>query len=201
MPKQPGHRMRDPVLVGQALPQNHEAAAFTMDGTGIGELPQTRQKTRGPGQSPGMKLGIAARQPAAIGGIGWGCVSQRRKGQDLCPGGAPACQLMRIEKAERRVLRQRDALAGGRQGWPCGQRSLIPGRVRGGGGADRVKVQMAFGEGRKPGQPVSQAGTFKGLHKAQMPFGQGDIAVFGQGAKHRNPGLGHARPGQRLMPG
>ena len=65
-----------------------------------------------------MKLRIAAGQPEDI-GVGSGASSASgEKGRISAPARAPACEHMRIDEGERRVPRQRDALAGRRGSRP-----------------------------------------------------------------------------------
>ena len=63
------------------------------------------------GKRAGMQLRIAARQPAAIAGIGRRLVSEGREGNDLRPRTPPSFDDMRIDECKGGIASQRDALA------------------------------------------------------------------------------------------
>ncbi len=102
---------RMPVGIDQAGAQRHVAAALAMHRAGLRESAHALGKARRGGELAGMQFRIAAGQPGDVaGGIGR-LVGQRREGDDLGARRAPAFQQMRIDKGERHVARQRDALA------------------------------------------------------------------------------------------
>src|SRR5215831_21376688 len=94
------------------LPQNHVATTLAMDGNGARrQAAQPGVKTASRRQRCGMKLGIAAGQPHAIGaGIGR-FVAERREDEDLSAGRPPAIEQMGIEKGEGAVPGDRDTLS------------------------------------------------------------------------------------------
>ena len=103
-------------LVGEALPQNHVAAAFAMRRPRFNESAQTGKKRLRRREAFRVQLGIAARQPAEFAMVGRRLIGKRRKESDVRARLLPAGQNMRIEKRERFVLGDRDALRGRRQG-------------------------------------------------------------------------------------
>src|SRR5262249_53314991 len=102
--EQARHAMRAALLVRQALPQNHIAAAFPMDGPCPGEVLQACKKTLCGCKPFRMELRVAARQPAKVAVI-WGrLIGKRREEVDFRARLSPAKKNMRIEKRKGFVL-------------------------------------------------------------------------------------------------
>ena len=107
--EQSRHRVPNAIRIFEALPEHHVAAALPVHGTRRGEARESLAELRGSGEPSGMKLGIAARKPAAIAIIRWRLIGEWREGNDLRAGAPPAVEHMRVDEAEGLVLRERDA--------------------------------------------------------------------------------------------
>src|ERR1700685_2565534 len=98
-----------PCGVLQALTQNHVTAALAVYRSRLREAPQAVAEAPCRGERFRMKLRIAAWQPAAVGAVRRRLVGERRERQNLGAGIAPRREHMRIDEAERPIVRQRDA--------------------------------------------------------------------------------------------
>src|SRR3984957_12311054 len=114
--EQAGHGMRAPGGILQALTQNHVTAALAMHRPRLCEVSQSIAETQRGSKRFRMKLGIAARQPAAVGAVRRRLVGERRERQNFGTGVAPRRKQMRIDEAESSIMRQRDALPRRRDG-------------------------------------------------------------------------------------
>src|SRR5690606_35952093 len=76
------------------------------------EPPEAVEEPDVAGKPPGMKLRIAARQPAGIAIVSRRLVIERRERHDLRPRLPPTVEHVRIDEGEGGILRQRDAPAG-----------------------------------------------------------------------------------------
>jgi len=108
--KQARHAMGMACLIGQALPQNHIAAAFAMRGLRLREAAQAFEETFRRRDPSCVKLGIASRKPKKIAIFRRRLIGERRRENDVRSRPSPARQNMRIEKGKRRIPRNRDAL-------------------------------------------------------------------------------------------
>src|SRR5580704_9851700 len=116
MAEQAGHGMRVSCRILQALAQNHVTTALAVYRPRLCKASQSIAETPRRGERLRVKLRIAARQPAAVGAFRRRFVGERREWQDFGAGVAPCRKYMRIDKAERPIVRQRDALSRRRDG-------------------------------------------------------------------------------------
>ena len=178
--QQPGHRVMLPGGVHQPGTQRHEAAALAMHPAGLRERRQPCAEPPGGGQGACVQLGVAAGKPAGVAAVRRRLVRQGGERHHLGTGGPPAREQVGIDEAERRIGRERDALAGRGQPGPCaggGQRH------RGGGGQDGVEVQVLLRHVGEAVQERGQIGLLGGLHEPEVAFGQGQRRVARQGAQ------------------
>ena len=91
---------------------------------------------------------------------------------------------MRIDEAERAVVRQRNALAGRRQSG----RSVIRSddTKRRGLGDHRIQIEMALGHRGKTIDQRGKIGMLAGLHQAEMTFRQSERRLARHRAENRN---------------
>ncbi len=120
-PQKIRHRMDGAVCVGHCCPQYHVSAALAVDGSRGGKVAKLLEEVMRSGQPPGVKFGIAARQPAGVAVAAGSLIGQRREEPDFRPGGPPALQQVRIEEGERLVAGNGDALPGRRDGGVAGK--------------------------------------------------------------------------------
>ena len=130
-----------------------------------------------------MQFRIAARQPAAVGAVRRRFVGERRERQDFGAGIAPRREDMRIDEAERLIVRQRNPLPGRRDG---GVICRGIDRQRRGACHDAVEIEMTFGHRGKPLDQRRQIGMFAGLHETEMAFGQRQRRLARHGAEDWN---------------
>src|ERR1700730_12797077 len=176
--KKSRHGMGMAGLIGQALPQNHVAAAFATRGPSFHEPAQSGKKTLRRRQPPRVKLGVAAGQPAEIAVVRRRLIGERRKERDFRARLSPARQNMRIEKRERFIPSDRDALRGRRQGGRSRARRC---RGRAGTRQNGVGFGMFLDKLGYPVQSRIETGGFPRLHEAQMALRQIDFFIAWQG--------------------
>lgn len=181
-PEKSRHGMDMADLIGQALPQNHVTAAFAMRGPSFHEPAQTVEKALRCREPSRVKLGIAAWQPAEIAMVRRRLIGERRKESDFRARLSPARQNMRIEKRERFVPGDRDALRGRRQGGRSRARRCLG---RAGTRQNGAGIGMFLDKPRDPVQSRIETGGFARLHEAEMTFRQIDFFVAGQGPQNR----------------
>ena len=203
MAEQAGHAVAPPASVLKRLAEHHVAAALAVDRPGRGKRPEPLLEAARRRKRAGMKLGIAARQPAAVAAFGRRLIGERREGDDLGTGLPPAGEHMRIDEGERRVACERDAVAGRRQR-RC--RSAGGDRDRTSGGKDRVEVDMPLDRIGEPVEPRVEVGMLARLHQAEMPRRQRHRLVARQRAEEGHARSPRAPPrsaggGVRLRPG
>ena len=136
------------------------------------------------GKGVGVQFRVAAGEPAAVGALRRRLVGERRERHDFGAGLAPGLEQVRIDEAEGAVAGERDALARRRQrrgGARC------CGELERPGGADqRAEVDMALGGGGKTIDQRVKIGMLVRLHEAEMPLGQRQRRIAGQGTEHGN---------------
>ena len=94
---------------------------------------------------------------------------------------------MRIDKGKRRVRRQRDALAWGRQRANSTRRGRCDGSST---GDDGFEIEVSFGHVREAIEPRSQVTMLARLDQAEVPLGQNDMVLARQRAEDANAQLG-----------
>ncbi|QTK80233.1 hypothetical protein AT6N2_C2658 [Agrobacterium tumefaciens] len=167
MRQKPGHRVVDAVGILQRLAEHHVTAALAMNRLCRSKSGDPRLETSGIGELAGMKLGITARQPADItAGVGR-LVRKRRKRNDLCTCRAPMRFNVRIEKGERCILGQGNALAGRSDGHLSRAGRNIH-RCR--KGQQNVEIDGLLHHIRQPFDVGFNFRMFAGLYQPQMSF-------------------------------
>src|SRR5580698_1314190 len=115
MTEQSGHHVTLSGGVLEAFAEHHVAAALTVHRPRLPKSLQLVSEFSRGGESSRMKLRVAAGQPAAVGMFRRCFVGEGRKRNNLGARLPPGCEKMRVNKAERPVVRQRDPLARRRQ--------------------------------------------------------------------------------------
>src|SRR5215831_7682136 len=108
--------MAGALRIFKALAEDHVAAAFAMHVSRSGKSRKAPAEASRGGERAGMKLGITARQPAAIAVVRRRLVGQRRESDNFGASAPPSVNKVRIDKAERCIGSECDALAGRQQG-------------------------------------------------------------------------------------
>src|SRR6516164_11712424 len=95
---------------------------------------------------------------------------------------------MRIDERKRRVRRQRDALAWGRQRANRARRGRCDGSCA---SDDGFEIEVSFGHVREAIEARSQVAMLARLDKAEVPLGQNDMVLARQRAEDANAQLGY----------
>src|SRR5262245_55348158 len=161
MAEQPGHAVAYDVAIGEAYPEHHVAAALAVDRPCRGEAREPRAKSLRGGELPGVKLRVSAWEPATVATLWRRLVGERREGRDLGPALAPSVEHMRIDEAEGRIRCERDALSRRRDRVRRSLRRKSRGSRE---KADRVEIEMAFGDFGKTRQPLREVAMLGCLH-------------------------------------
>src|SRR5262249_44044346 len=103
---------------------------------------------------------------------------------------------MRIDERKRRVRRQRDALAWGRQRANGPRRDRFD---RSGASDDGFEIEVSFGHVREAIEARSQVAMLARLDKAEVALGQHDIFLAWQRAEDTNAELCDCIGHQRAM--
>jgi hypothetical protein len=120
--EQARHRVACAACILQSLAEDHVAAALAVHRPRLRETRESRPKFLRGSERTGMKLRIAAGQPADIAARGRRLIGERRKGYDLRTRFAPRREQMRIDERECRVRGERNAWPGRRQRGEEGRR-------------------------------------------------------------------------------
>ena len=182
MGEQANHGVTRAVGIDQPLPKHHVAAALAVHRPACGELREPCLEAPGVGERAGMQLGIAAGEPAGIAILRRRLIGERREGDDLGAGAAPAAQHMRIHEGEGGVGGERDALTRRRQ---CGHGARI-GLKRSGKTLNAGEIAIALGKLGEAMQAKLEVVVLERLHQAEVTLGKMDRLVARDGADHRN---------------
>ena len=147
-PSRPAIAMRTPSRVFEALAEHHVAAALAMHRPRRGEVREPLAEARRRRRAVRRAARDSRREASNVAILRRRLIGERRERHDLRAGAPPAVEHMRVDEAEGRVLRQRDALARRRD-----RRVRLSGRK--GGAArrklqDGVEIEMALRH-RRPG--------------------------------------------------
>src|SRR5215470_3638254 len=103
---------------------------------------------------------------------------------------------MRIDKGKRRIRRQRNALARGRQRANSTRRGSCDGSST---RDDGFEIEVSFGHVREAIETRSQVAMLARLDKAEVPLGQNDMVLARQRAEDANAQLGYCIGHQGAM--
>src|SRR6516162_5857408 len=137
-------------------------------------------------QRVGMQFRVSARQPTTVRALWRRFVGQRREWQDLGASIPPGVEHVRVDKAEGPIVRQCNALTGGRQKTGVAVGTRAQGDWRG-SSQDRIKIKVAFGHRSEAVNQRSEIGTLGRLYQAEMPLRQCKRGVAWQRAETGKP--------------
>src|SRR5262249_32277720 len=163
--EQTGHLVARAVRILDALAQHHVAAALAVYRPRLREAREPVPEALRGRECTGMEFGIAAGQPADVAAFWRRLIGERRKSRDLRARFAPAREHMRIDERKRRVRRQRDTLAGGRQRANSTRRDRFD---RSRASDDGVEIEISFRHVREAIEARSQVAILARLDKAEV---------------------------------
>src|SRR5579872_2140898 len=175
--EQPRHLVAFALRVDDRLAENHIAAAFAVNRVASSESAQAIEKFFCRGDARGMKFWITPRQPADIAILRRRLVRERRNEDEFRACISPALKKMRIEKRERLVARDGDALPRRRE---CGRRhrtlELRWRRER----QESIEIDLCRDEIREPVEHAVKLRGFGCLNEAEMALRQSDLGRAAQ---------------------
>ncbi len=181
--EQAGHGMAHAVGILEPRAQHHVAAALPMHRPRRRKSCKSVAKPPRIGERAGMKLRIAAGQPATVAVGRRRLVGKRRERHDLGARAAPAVDHMGIDEREGPIRARARPAAPAAAAPACSRCRPTPAaRPRRGSHRDRDGARHV-GEAVEPGRKV---GVLAGLHQAEMAFRHRQRRVARHRAEHRH---------------